>query len=202
MEVITGPVDENRIHEMARAVFEESIALLGGLPKLVEYRNLTWLPSLAEAAYVIVLSEEGKMTHKEIAAKLGLTDQTVANILRADPELMEKFLRGEMELKEVETHKAGAIAKVAYQRLKSRGFEAGATYLDVESAKVLEILWAFNVLSHLKGVHFPADKETLKERLAGLKVKGRPIEELLEKIPSPVKSPAELLHKLKEAASA
>ncbi len=197
MEIITGPVDEGRIDQLARQVFEESIALLGGLKKLVQYRNLTWLPSLAEAAYVVVLAEEGHLTHKEIAAKLGITDQTAANILRADPEAVVGLLRGEIEPKEVDTHKAGALAKMAYRNLKSRGFETG-TWIDVESARVLEILWAFNVLTHLRGVDFPADQETLLQKLRGIKIKGRPIEDL--KIDYPVKTPAELLHKLKLAA--
>lgn len=197
MEVISNPMETQRIDELARMVFNEAVSALGGLKRLIEYRNLTWLPSLAEAAYVVVLAEESKLTHKEIAARLGLTDQTVANILRASPEAVEQYLKGELD--KVETHKAGAIAKLAYHHLKSRGFAESAV-IDRESARILDILWAFNVLTHLRGVHFPVEREILQERLAGLKVKDKPIEPLLEKLNYPIRTPAELLHQLKVAA--
>ncbi|HEB77120.1 MAG TPA: winged helix-turn-helix transcriptional regulator [Methylothermaceae bacterium] len=197
MEIITAPVDESRIDELARSVFDEAISVIGGLRKLIEYRNLTWLPSLAEAAYVIVLAEEGRLTHREIAARVGLTEPSVSNILRASPEAVEGFLRRELE--SVDTHKAGGIAKLAYRRLKSRGFPETVA-LDAESARILNILWAFNVLTHLRGVDFPVERVVLRERLTGMQVKDRPIEPLLDKIDYPVRTPAELLHKLKQAA--
>jgi probable regulatory domain-containing protein len=54
---------------------------------LAEYRTLTWLPSLARAAFVIVLREEYVKSELEIAEFVGLTKNTVRNILRADPQL-------------------------------------------------------------------------------------------------------------------
>jgi probable regulatory domain-containing protein len=54
---------------------------------LAEYRTLTWLPSLARAAFVIVLHEEYIKSESEIAEYVGLTKNTVRNILRADPQL-------------------------------------------------------------------------------------------------------------------
>ncbi len=115
MEVITKPKGGD-IDKLARQVFDESINLLGGLRKLIEYRNLTWLPSLAEASFVLVLKNEAGLTNKEIAEKLGLTEQTVSNILRADSSMAEKIIK-EPDVK-VETHKAGAIAKLAFERLR------------------------------------------------------------------------------------
>ena len=97
MEVINTAVREIDVDALAEQVFYESINILGGLRKLIEYRNLTWLPSLAEAAYAVVMKEELMKTHKEIAFDLGLTPQTVQNILRADAQEVEKFIKGEIE---------------------------------------------------------------------------------------------------------
>lgn len=109
--------------KLAEKVFMEAIKIAGGLRKLIEYRNLTWLPSLAEAVYVVVLKNEAALTNKEIAAKLGITEQTVANILRAEAEEVEKWLKG--ELVEVDEHKAGALAKLAYEKMKKEEESAG-----------------------------------------------------------------------------
>jgi hypothetical protein len=59
--------------------------------------------------------------------------------------------------------------------------------------------WAFHVLSKIKGTDFPVEKETLKQKLAGTTIKGIPAEEVLEKLEYPIHTPAELLHKIKEA---
>jgi probable regulatory domain-containing protein len=79
------------LEQLVTRVFFRAIDLLGGLSKLTEFRTLTWLPSLARAAYVVVLREEYLRTEEEIAQKVGLTKNTVRSILRADPTLaMEK----------------------------------------------------------------------------------------------------------------
>lgn len=203
MEVIAKPKGGN-VDRMAEKVFMKSIELLGGLKKLVEYRNLTWLPSLAEAAYVVVLKNEALKTYSEIARELGITENTVKNIATADESRVMEYIHGELDERPRE-HIAGGIAKLAYRKLK----ESGA--LDEEEVEItqdviesLEIAWAVIVLSRIKGMHFPADRDELADRLSGIVVreKGREyrIEELLEKIEYPVKSPAELLKKLKEAA--
>jgi len=195
MEVIQTPTI-NRVDELAKLVFDESIEVVGGLKKLIDFRNLTWLPSLAQAAYVLILREEGGLTHLEIAEKLGIGEQTVNNILRANEEGIEAFLRGEIQ--ELDTHKAGAIAKLAYKRLKTRGFEE-VTQIDRQIAEILNVLWAFNVLRNIRGLDFPVDKEALKSRLVGLKIKNQSVEAVLDKIEYPVNTPAELLHKIKTA---
>lgn len=104
------------IDTLAEKVFLEAISIAGGLRTLLQYRNLTWLPSLAEAAYVIVLKEEGQKTSAEIAKELGITQQTVRNILSAKEEKVEKFLKGAKE--DISEHIAGGLAKLAYRRLK------------------------------------------------------------------------------------
>jgi len=44
---------------------------------------------------------------------------------------------------------------------------------------------------------FPVEKDQLMERLKGMVIKGKKAEEILEKLEYPIKSPAELLHKIK-----
>ena len=118
MEIIRAPIKKLDADSLAEKVFQESIRILGGLKKLLEYRNLTWLPSLAEAAYVIILKNEMLKTSKEIAKELGITEQTVKNILNADEKEVEKFLKGEIE--KIDEHKAGGIAKLAYKKVKNK----------------------------------------------------------------------------------
>jgi len=204
MEVIARPKGGN-IDKIAEKVFWEAIRMLGGLKKLIEYRNLTWLPSLAEASYVVVLKNEALKTYREIAEFLGITEQTVKNIATADEEGVKKYLEGELE-KRPKEHIAGGIAKLAYRSLKEHGrLDENEVEIKQDEIEALEIAWAVLTLARIKGVDFPADKETLKERLEGIVVKEKgkefKIEELLEKIEYPVRSPAELLHKIKVAAS-
>jgi hypothetical protein len=202
MEVIT-PVKVN-YDEIAMRVFVESINLLGGLKKVVEFRNLTWVPSLTEAAYAIVMKKIGMKTDSEIAKELGITEQTVKNILHAEAEEVEKYIKGEID--KVDEHVAGGLAKLAFEKLKQEDRLETITELSHSETKTIEevfdieILWAFRVLKSLKGLHFPAEKEQLEERLRDIEIKGKSISQLLDKIEYPVKSPAELLHKLKEAS--
>ncbi len=197
MEIIAKPKGGD-IDKMAEKVFYESINILGGLKKLIEYRNLTWLPSLAEAAYVVVMRNEVFKTYSEIARELGITEQTVKNIATADEEEVKKYLSGELDERPRE-HVAGGIAKLAYKRLKeSGGLDEDEVILRREEIEVLDIDWAVHVLARIKGLDFPVDREALSSKLSGMVIKGRPIEEILDKIEYPVKSPAELLHKIKE----
>jgi len=194
MEIISKPMGGN-IDEMAEKVFMESIKLLGGLKKLVEYRNLTWLPSLAEAAYVVVLKNEAVKTYGEIARMLGITEQTAKNIATADEEKVKNYIMEGGE--RPNEHIAGGIAKLAYRALKQRG-ELDKIELKKEEAEALGIDWAVHVLAAIKGMDFPAEKEALMERLKGMSIMGKDAKEILEAIEYPVKNPAELLHKIKE----
>ena len=191
MEVINTAVREIDVDALAEQVFYESINILGGLRKLIEYRNLTWLPSLAEAAYAVVMKEELMKPHKEIAFDLGLTPQTVQNILRADAQEVEKFIKGEIE--KVDEHKAGGIAKLAYERVKK---DKRITMKEKE-LEVLGVDWAIKVLTRLRGTDFPLDKEQLSERLKGVIIKDKPFEEIVNEIKFPVNTPAEVLKEIK-----
>ncbi len=191
MEIINQPTSYVDYDFLAKRVFEEGIEILGGIRKLVEYRNLTWLPSLAEASYVIVLSNETTKTTKEIAEFLGITEQTVKQILRADPEAVKKYLEGEIE--KVDYHKAGGIAKLAYEKVKSEG----GIYISKEEMESLGVEWAIKVLEKIRGVDFPIDRNLFLERMTGVLIKGKPAHEIANKINFPVKSPAELLHEIK-----
>ncbi len=188
------------IDTMAIRVFLKALELIGGPRQLIEYRNLTWIPSLMKAAYAVVLHEEALKTEEEIAEFLGITRQTVRNMLRADEELVMKKLAGELQSKELKAHTAGGLAKMAYREIKegrdhllifSKAFE--------QAYEALGIIWPIEVLRRIKGLDFPADKEALLERLKGLKIQDHPIEELLDKLSYPVASPAELLRQLKQA---
>jgi len=207
MEVITPEESKaelsKEVDEKARKVFNHAIELLGGLKKLIEFRNLTWLPSLAEAAYSVVLKNELMLTNAEIAAKLGISKQTVEAILAAKAEKLEAFLKGQLE--KLDEHKAGSLAKLAYKKLKETGFlEASAEISkqqakEIEKALNVEVAWAVFVLHAIKGIDFPIeDRETLKEKLAGIKIKGKDASSIIDAIEMPVKNPAELLHKIKE----
>jgi len=199
------------LEQLVTRVFFRAIDLLGGLSKLTEFRTLTWLPSLARAAYVVVLREEYLRTEEEIAQKVGLTKNTVRSILRADPTLaMEKVQKLEElakeELKEMKVHTAGGIAKLAYKMVKE-GNEAEilshfCTVVAEEVARALDIPWAYAVLKHLRGVKFPIqDSQVLKERLKGVKIKTHPAEEVVDRLPYPIRTPAVLLHEIKLAIS-
>ncbi len=191
MEIINKPTSYVDYDFLAKRVFEEGIEIVGGIKKLVEYRNLTWLPSLAEAAYVIVLSNETTKTIKEIAEYLGITEQTVKQIMRADPEAVKKYLEGEID--KVDYHKAGGIAKLAYEKVKNEG----GIYIKREEMESLGVEWAIKVLERVRGVHFPMEKEEFLQRLSEIVINGKPIEEIAEKMNFPVKSPAVLLHEIK-----
>ncbi len=105
------------VDSAAIRVFLKTLEILGGPKKLITYRNLTWLPSLFEAAYVVVLANDYQKTEAEIAEHLGITRQTVRNILRADTETVMKRLEGELREKTLKAHIAGGLAKLAYEEL-------------------------------------------------------------------------------------
>ena len=196
MEIIAKPKGGN-VDKMAEKVFLECLNILGGLRKLVEYRNLTWLPSLAEASYVIVLKNEAFKTYAEIAKELGITEQTAKNIAMADETKVKKYLEGELE--KPNEHVAGGIAKLAYKKLKEEGrLDEEEVVIGNEEMEVLDIDWAVHVLAKIKGLDFPVGKDELMERLKGMIIKGKKIEDILESLEYPIKTPAELLHKIKE----
>lgn len=201
-------VSEVEVEHLVNRVFFKAIELLGGLNKLAEYRTLTWLPSLARAAFVVVLKEEYMKTDEEIAYKVGLTKNTVRNILRADPELALQKIKAMEELvseeaRELKVHTAGGIAKLAYKEIKA-GHDAQTllqffSTLAEDLVKGLDIPWAYLVLRKTKGIKYPINSaEELKEKLDGLTIKGIPIEEIINSIQYPIKTPAVLIHEIKE----
>ncbi|MCS6998530.1 MAG: bacterio-opsin activator [Aquificaceae bacterium] len=204
MVIIAKPI-ERELEPLVMRVFLKSLDLLGGLSGLADYRTLTWLPSLARAVYCVVLREEYFKSEEEIAEKVGLTLQTVRNILRAEPttvfeklQKLEGFL--EEERKELRVHTAGGIAKLAYKLVKEGQEEPNVFLKYCESvAYALDIPWAYMVLKRLRGTDFPIrSPENLLDRLEGVYIKGRTAKEVLQELEYPIKSPAELLHRLKE----
>ncbi len=109
------------VDEIVRKVYLKAIDVVGGLRKLVEYRNLTWVPSLIEASYIVVLHELYNKTADEIAEFLGISSSTVYNVLRADTEKVLEKLEEERQQKDLRTHVAGGIAKLAFHELLKSG---------------------------------------------------------------------------------
>lgn len=212
MIVITQSMENQReVEHLVTRVFFKSIELLGGMSKLAEYRTLTWLPSLARASYVIVLKEQYIKTDEEIAQIVGLTKNTVRNILKADPELALRKIKSledmlKEESKELKIHTAGGITKLAYREVKE-GHEA-QTLIQYCSAvaedvvKALDVPWAYLVLKKIKGVTYPIlEGEILQDRLKDMVIKGKSAFEILRDIHYPIKNPAQLLHEIKQAIS-
>ncbi|NPA76898.1 MAG: bacterio-opsin activator [Candidatus Diapherotrites archaeon] len=196
--VLDEPVIRESVDDQAFKVFIKSLEILGGPRKLVEYRNLTWVPSLMAASYAVVLHDKGK-TAEEIAEFLGMTKQTVKRMLSADPEEVMAKLRG--EVMETDEHTAGGIAKEAWRRIKA-GEDINIAFSTAQrTVEAIGPAWAVLVLTKIRGVDFPiTEPSILLERLKGIEINGKPVEEIIAKIEYPVRSPAELLHKMKKAA--
>ncbi len=201
MPIVIGPqeIKEFDVDSMAIRVFLKALEIIGGPRKLIELRNLTWVTSLMEAAYAIVLAEEAYKTEDEIAEFLGLTRQTVRNILRSDPELVLKKLEGELHEKTPRAHTAGGLAKLAYKEIKE-GHDALIFFSAAlqEGAKVLGVGWPAEVLARIKGLSWPADPQELAERLRGLVVNGKPLDEIVRTHEGPISHPRDLLKFLAE----
>ncbi len=201
MVIEVKPVEDD-VDAKAMRVFLKSIEILGGPRKLVEHRNLTWLPSLMAASYAIVYAKEKNYSAEHIASVLGVTKQTVQNMLRADPEAIKSKLddvAGEKD-EEKRTHTAGALAKLAYQEILAGRDEINlAIEITKQAVKSLGADWAVHVLAKLKGTDFPVEKDTLQRKLEGMVIKGKRIEDILDKLRYPIKTPAELLHQIRQA---
>ena len=202
MVVEIKPMEQDIEHLVTR-VFLKAIDIIGGLQKLAEYRTLTWLPSLARAAFVIVLREDYLKTEDEIAEYLGISKNTVRQILRADPQLALYKIQHMDELspeerKQLKVHTAGGIAKIAYKLVKEGEEPKIFEYYCAITTEALEVPWAYLLLKKIKGTHFPVKSpEELLEKVKGLTIKGVPAEEIIKNIEYPIRNPAELLHKVK-----
>ncbi|RMD45449.1 MAG: bacterio-opsin activator, partial [Aquificota bacterium] len=203
IEITAPPVNEHDLEHLVSRVFFKSLDLLGGLHKLAEYKTLTWLPSLARSAFVVVLRDEYLKTEEEIAEIVGLTRNTVRNILRADPNAALFKIQHLDELtkeekKQLRVHTAGGIAKLAYKLVKE-GEEAQVLLefcreVSAKAVQVCEAPWAYTVLKHIKGLKYPVqDPNALKEKLSGITIKGLASEEVADGITYPIKNPAQLL---------
>ena len=202
MVIEVKPVEVD-VENLVTRVFLKSIDLLGGLHRLAEYRTLTWLPSLARAAFAVVLREEFLKTEEEIAQMVGITKQTVRNILRADPEMALYKIQHIDELtkeekKELRVHTAGGIAKLAYKKVKEGEEPKVFAEYCAMTAEALEVPWAFLLLKRIKGTHFPIEKpDDIADKVKGIVIKGLQAEEVLSKVEYPLRNPADMLHKIK-----
>lgn len=209
IEVKEPQHDRDDIEQFAGRVFFKCIDLLGGLNKLALFRTLTWLPSLARASFVVVLKEEYLKTEDEIAKHVGLTRNSVRNIVRAkidiEPEKLEEFLEEEKgKGKDLKIHIAGSIAKLAYKLVKE-GEESQillefSRKISQDAIYEFDIPWAYLVLKNIKGLKYPINsKDQLVEKIGEIKLpNGVEIKDILEKLKYPIKNPSELLHEIKE----
>ena len=201
MPIVIDPkgIKEFDVDSMAIRTFLKALELLGGPRKLIEYRNLTWIVSLMEASYVIVMAEEAFKTEDDIAQFLGISRATVRNILRAEPELVLKRIEGELQEKSPKTHIAGGLAKLAYQEIK-QGRDALVFFSAAlkEGAAILGVGWPAEVLARIKGLKWPAEPEEVAERLRGLIVSGKELSSLVAEEPSPIGHPKDLLKLLSQ----
>jgi len=202
MVVEVKPAERDLEHLVTR-VFLKAIDIVGGLQKLAEYRTLTWLPSLARAAFAVVLREEYLKTEDEIAQLLGISRNTVRQILRADPQMALYKIQHMDELspeerKQLKVHTAGGIAKIAYRLVKEGEEPKIFEYYCTLTTQALEVPWAYLLLKRIKGTHFPVKSpDELVEKVKGVEIKGLPAEEVVKRLEYPIKNPAELLHKIK-----
>jgi len=195
-------IKEKNLDALAFRIFLKSLEILGGPRKLIEYRNLTWLPSLMASSYTLVLFYEASKTEEEIADFLGITKNTVKNILRANPEVVKKRLEDEIKGGKSRVHIAGAIAKLAYEEIKE-----GRDYLEVfaqylkdlfQKSEIFEAQWPVEVLLKIKGTDFPIKSfSILKKKLKGITIEGKKIEEIIKNLKYPIQNPAHLLHEIK-----
>jgi Predicted transcriptional regulators len=205
MKVIEpSEIQEKDVDAIAVRVFLKALEILGGPRKLVEYRNLTWLPSLMVASYAVVLSNESYKTADEIAQFLGSTKNTIRNMLKAETEILKEKLKGEVEIpkSKIKTHTAGALAKLAYEEIKNgrENLEIFSHYLK-EFSEIYEINWPIEVLKNIKGLDFPIKKEVLIEKLKYIKIENKSFSEIYDKLPSEIKNPSHLLKSIKESLS-
>ncbi|RLG61060.1 KaiC associated regulatory domain-containing protein [Candidatus Geothermarchaeota archaeon] len=196
MMEIKPPSDvKKKRDEMVLKMLLEAITMLGGPRKIAEYRTLTWIPSLIKANYAILLSDAGK-TADEIAEELGLTKATVYKMLRSDEKDVMRKLSGELiEEEKFDEHIAGGLAKLAYKRIKERETEEEMARVT-ETAEILGAEWAVKLMTKIRGVDFPIDKDVLMDRLRGLIIFNIPIEEILEELDYPIASPSKLLREI------
>jgi len=199
---IKPPVDiEKKREEKVLKMLLEVINILGGPKRIAEFRTLTWIPSIIKASYALLLQDIGKTTD-EIARELGLTKATVQRMLRADEKEVFRKVTGELiDEEKFDEHVAGGLAKLAFKRLKEKELLEEIERVR-ETAEILGADWAVHIMTRIKGLDFPVEKVDLMERLKGLVIFNIPIEEILEELDYPIKSPSKLLHaisvKLKE----
>ncbi len=187
-------------------VFLKALEIIGGPRKLFKYRNLMWIPSLMEACYAVVLKEEEMKPENKIAEIIGITKQTVRNMLTANPEPALKKLERELENKEIKIHTIGGLAKLAYKEVKE-GKDNLSFVLAVSKVYLSQLFdteWPVEMLASFNGLDFPIsdnNKEILSKKIGGFSFKGKDTEELIDMIKFPIKSHADLLYKLREAAN-
>ncbi|MCS6876557.1 MAG: bacterio-opsin activator [Aquificaceae bacterium] len=197
--------EESEFEALLLSVFLKSVEVLGGFSKLAENKTLSWLPSLIKAVYCVVLKEEYFKDEEEIAKRVGLTTQTVRNLLRSDVSIAFEKLKSLEELaeeedKELKVHTAGGIAKLAYKLVKE-GYDEKSLSLKYckKVAYAVDVPWAYMIMRRLKTEDFPiSSPDGISERFVNVYILGRRAEEVFQELDYPINTPLELLHKIRE----
>lgn len=72
-------------------LFLKTVQSMGGLRRLAQERRLGWLPPLLAGADTLVLQEEEHRRPDEIADLLGISGESVENMLAAPADRAEQF---------------------------------------------------------------------------------------------------------------
>lgn len=149
--VIIKPVQEP-IDELVGEIVNKCIDLVGGFGGLLRYDNLTWVTSLVRSAYAVVLKYELNKTLEEIAKALGITKNTAKDIIEANEEKVKELIAsGELHnLEKLDTHIAGALAKLAYAQLKREEDRKIEKVVKDVFNVAIEILGGYKHISELK----------------------------------------------------
>ncbi len=191
---------EEQTETLTLRVFLKAVELLGGAQRLVETQKTAWLSSLLLASYTVVLREELLKPEQEIAQSLGITLQTVKNILRSEPTMGNLEQTSKSEGKDLNIHTAGSVAKLAYKLTKHQRDHTGLSLeFSNKVAHALDVVWAKVLLRRLRERDFPiVSAQGLKDRLGGVWIGGRSAQEVFEDLEYPIHTPVELIEKIKE----
>lgn len=189
------PKMKEDLSSLALKTFLKAVEILGGFEELIQRDRLDWLSPILKACYVIVLSEEGQKGEEEIAELLKLSKQTIRNILNSGVHLLQLD-----QVKDIKPQTSGAVAKLAYKLVKD-GYEESKLLEECSFmvAYALDVPWAYLLLRRIRGVEYPLkDPNSIVDKVDGIVIRGRPARDVLMEIDYPVKSPVELLRRIKE----
>lgn len=99
-------------------VFLKALDAVGGSRHLIEKRRLDWLSELMESAYVVVLQEDEHRMPEEISDLLGISRESVENILTGPTDTAVQRFDNQPPADPLDRlHIAGGLAKLGHASL-------------------------------------------------------------------------------------